>query len=412
MRDTNAVARPAEDPDTVLPYDPDDWERRLAEARKRREAVLRRRAAMAEADPDPARTRDTAPAPAAASPPSPEVAPDPEVWRRRLAEARGIAATDGATPAPAAPAATAPRPRPAPQAVAPSNPAKPDAAPVDDAPRYRAGTGRALLAGLGGLAAGVALTLVLVGPDASTPTETRAADPVIAPAGIAAAAPTVTGLHEPPAVASPPASLPATADTVTALSTPTLPPVPGARAVVPRPPPDAVVAGPPPPATGIEAQGLNWLGRLPATAQRPAPLPAAADAVPARSVPGQPPLPALRGFSATLMPPAARPSTAPPPDGAAAPDPAAPFVVLHVPSAPAPGTGASLSESRAAGWPVVPVDFTVSRSHLRVYHDGDRAAAAALGARLGLPVRDFVGVVPAPQGLIEVWIAGAPKASD
>ncbi|WP_222626151.1 hypothetical protein, partial [Meridianimarinicoccus zhengii] len=93
MRDTNAVARPAEDPDTVLPYDPDDWERRLAEARKRREAVLRRRAAMAEADPGPAEAHDTAPA-AAAPPPPPVSRPDPNDWRRRLAEARGIAGTD------------------------------------------------------------------------------------------------------------------------------------------------------------------------------------------------------------------------------------------------------------------------------------------------------------------------------
>ena len=90
----------------------------------------------------------------------------------------------------------------------------------------------------------------------------------------------------------------------------------------------------------------------------------------------------------------------------------APFVVVHVPPVPDAGlSGPVLAAARAADWTTVPIDFTISRSHLRVYHDRDRATAAALGDRLGLPVRDFTASAPAPLGLIEVWIAGGP-ASD
>jgi hypothetical protein len=427
MRDQTAAAMPAQAPETVLPYDPDDWERRLAEARRRREAVLRRQAAMAAAQPDPVFAPGTRTAPRAVPPSSPASRRDPEDWQRRLAEARGIAGRHGSAPAPrpasrqrspeetspASPArapaagvgaALAPHPVPTPTPHTHTDQAGPAPAGFHDAQGHRPAPARTVLAGLGGLAAGVTLTLVSLGPaDLPARSEERAAVPAMATAGIASVTPTVAGFAQPPATVTP-AARSATADPLPPRTVPTLPPVAAARAASPAAPAGAVMAGPPPAVAGPTAPALAGLGEPPDTAPNRMDLPTPADALTSVHAPTVVAVPDLPAAATIPNAPVARPAA--PPDRVAAADPTAPFVVVHTPRNPAPETAAPLAESRAAGWPVVAIDFTVSRSHLRIYHDADRDAAAALGARLGLPVRDFVGVVPAPPGLIEVWLAG------
>lgn len=62
-------------------------------------------------------------------------------------------------------------------------------------------------------------------------------------------------------------------------------------------------------------------------------------------------------------------------------------------------------------WRRAPVPITISNTHVRYYHAGDRDAAAELGKSLGAPVKDFTAHNPKPStGLLEVWIAGtAPE---
>lgn len=378
MHDTNAVARPAEDPDTVLPYDPDDWERRLAAARVRRAEALKRSAHGQDAPPPrrparmfaaPAKTTHNSSAPSRTPP-----ATGAEDWKRRLAEARGLAAT-GIEPA-VGPvhadqgaaslrnAGTGPRRTPTPSAVVP---VQTEPQPADEARATEPGAagasaptsaqGRGWLTSgvvaLGGLAAGVALTLALTGATPTGGPEKRgdaARNASGLPDGLVAVGASPAGLGGPP-------SVPVVASHLSRTG----------------------AFGPPPRTAVPKIAAAPTVAATPSLARQIQPLP---------------------------TPPPARPE---PTSGTIATTQADPFVVLHVPGAPAPNADAPLAESRAQGWPVVSVDFIVSRSHLRVYHDGDRDAASVLGARLGLPVRDFVGVVPAPEGLIEVWIAGTPE---
>lgn len=58
-----------------------------------------------------------------------------------------------------------------------------------------------------------------------------------------------------------------------------------------------------------------------------------------------------------------------------------------------------------------PVGFTVSRTHLRYYHAADAEAAREIAARIGAEARDFTHFRPSPPtGKIEVWIAGTAPA--
>jgi hypothetical protein len=385
MRDANTAARQAQDPETVLPYDPDEWDRRLAEARKRREAVLRQKGGKATNAQKGAtagqRGATVSQAPAAASHPARSGVPASNDWQRRLAAARGLVPAEDGAPGQApddtrpdhgTPSDRSHKPGTGTRAetfsARPLAHATPDTMPPDDAAaiarasfgnaQRRPGWGVAGLAALAGLAVGAALTIAL-------------RDRV--PAGLALAPDTGQ-------LAAAPLPDERTQMTVARVSLSRSPVAPD-----PNLPSGARLGGRPP-----------AVGALPA----------------------KPPVPPAAARPASLAPPgilAATSAPHPPPDQKPGPptQPSAPpvgsFVVVHVPPALTQDSGdALLSDSRAAGWPIVQVAFTVSRSHLRVYHERDRAAAADLGARLDLPVRDFVGTVPAPQGLVELWIAGKP----
>lgn len=376
MRDSHATAIPADmpvrsdtdGPDTVLPYDPDDWDRRLAEARMRRAAVLQARAATS-ADAAPpvslvglvGATRG--PRPAQVPPARPDdgvprggpTGPDPEAWRRRLAEARGLTpARDDAT-APTPPvrrSAEQETPDPARGTVVAAETASDTAQGVQRvAPAHAVARGGstlrvAALAGLAGLAAGVALAAVLVGqwpPATSAPASGAAQATSIALAGV------------------PPVAIQAAAFVPPSLSAPFL----GAHSAF------------------VPPRGADMPAR--------------------HAAPAMPAMPDTAPVALTLPPPDLPPATTA--------NDATPFVVVHVPPVSASAERTDLmAESAARGWAVVPVGFTVSRSHLRVYHAADRPAATALGDRLGLPIRDFIDEIPAPQGLIEVWVAGGPSS--
>lgn len=63
-----------------------------------------------------------------------------------------------------------------------------------------------------------------------------------------------------------------------------------------------------------------------------------------------------------------------------------------------------------AGWPAknpATSPFTISRTHVRYYHPADRKAADELGALLSAEARDFTGASPRPpSGVVELWLAG------
>lgn len=427
MRDTHAAAMPVEPPEPVLPYDPDDWERRLAEARRRRAAVLRARGAPQDiravgADPASvpsagvpwplAAPRSAAGRPAGVATPR----PDPADWRRKLAEARGLMddpqvqagprhpdrAAAGQTGTATAHPATGDRDptgagrRPSTDACAvaalPRGSVGPDPriAAEDRQPAITTTPQRAVaLAALAGLAGGAALTVLLLGLASRDPVPDEAV-----PGPVAEQA---AGSRADP---------------------------PSASVVLP----DAAGSGPEPRRVAVAHMRPPVSVGDPALVTRPAPV------APGRgAVPGQPAFPAAPAVPGAALdpvapPPAATAAThadvpqdaamAPPRSGPAPADDkagggdAAPFVVVHVPQVP-DGTvsGAVMAATRAADWTTVPIGFTISRSHLRVYHDRDRAAAAALGERLGLPVRDFTASGPAPLGLIEIWVAGGPASA-
>lgn len=61
------------------------------------------------------------------------------------------------------------------------------------------------------------------------------------------------------------------------------------------------------------------------------------------------------------------------------------------------------------GWPILSVTtpHAISGSHIRYFHAGDRVAAQELAAVLGYTARDFTSFSPPPSpGSIEVWLGG------
>ena len=65
---------------------------------------------------------------------------------------------------------------------------------------------------------------------------------------------------------------------------------------------------------------------------------------------------------------------------------------------------------REAGWPArdpATSPFTISSTHVRYYHSGDREGAEQLAALLSAGARDFTSYSPRPpEGMIELWLAG------
>ncbi|MGB7268096.1 MAG: hypothetical protein WBC90_01095 [Albidovulum sp.] len=86
-------------------------------------------------------------------------------------------------------------------------------------------------------------------------------------------------------------------------------------------------------------------------------------------------------------------------------------IKLLVPTRPAAESLESVTEGLvSAGYQLrdpITVNFTVSANHVRFYHSVDEAAAKALGAKIGGPVKEFTNAgSDAPAGTIELWLAG------
>ena len=185
---------------------------------------------------------------------------------------------------------------------------------------------------------------------------------------------------------------------------------------------------PAPPARGMAARGSVSEASAPSPTRSGMPgrlaAATATDADPAWAA-GDRPAPSGPG-AARMDTPA--PTAAPTPDAIppglrsgsadeAAPDlPVAPSgarIFLHVPSSVVPNEVQSTANHlRRVGFAVnepVRVDFAVSQTHARYYHEQDAAAATAAAKSLGAAARDFTDYAPSPQvGTIEVWVAGRP----
>lgn len=425
----------------------DSWQKRLDEARKARETVLAQRGGA----PDlPARLRSVAPhlsgspavgrAPQMQSPvpPTPESAgaEDPEAeeeFPEFFPDAEDpppvLRQEPAATPYPWAhvppvgPARAAEPARPVAHAAAASEPA-----PQRRQIRIAAGFGLGLAAGV----AATSLVWLMTGKTAEPVFQTGAAipaGPVLGPESVAFTT------AAPPTVRLSAASLPPTVTSVLVSATglPGLPPsdpgIPKIQPVasladlsgLPRKPAPAVADLPHLPDTGpalrpalqVSVPDLSFasapekLTMLPASFARPTPQKG-------------------RAAAETRLPDPA-PSAAEPPPGppqATLPDP----ITAALPSVPpgaigpqrinvmAPETvGAAELTSRIdslqdAGFPLGETDrvsFKVRESHVRFYHDGDKALAEALAAQIDGEARDFTtSDISPPDGQIELWLEG------
>jgi len=414
----------------TLPYDPAEWERRLAEARERRARALAERMAQAGAaagapadrsgaahadageaaagiGPGPLSARlaevsralrsgeaeADAPAVAALAARQSASAPAaPETVRQAgEGDVAGACAADddaadgrlrrlGAALGRAAPAHGTPRPALAAQRRAPE-PVVRDAAPAGRTqPRRKLAVAAGFAAGLGlGIAASVAV--LLSWPPAPVPSSDTAAAP---------APRTGTDLAD-----TAPAGAPAVAA------------APLAHAL-PQAAPGALPAAPAAPRDGTATAGPGVAAAVPGREMLP---PVAATTPPATSQ--------ARAPAAASTPPSA---AAPPPDMPLPPprpvaEPAPPPLDLpdglrlyvHVPprgAAYAP-VAVRLDAAGLADWQRVDTSLPISETHLRYYHAEDAAAAEAIAARLNAATRDFTGYTPRPEpGLVEVWLAG------
>jgi hypothetical protein len=139
------------------------------------------------------------------------------------------------------------------------------------------------------------------------------------------------------------------------------------------------------------------------------------------------PAPQEERAAAAARPPDPAPSAMEPPPGppqATLPDPIAAAQPVAPPGAIGPqrvnvmapetvgaaeltSTIASLQDAGFTLGETDRVPFKVSESHVRFYHDGDKALAEALAAQVDGEARDFTAAeINPPDGLIELWLEG------
>ncbi len=344
----------------ALPYDSDDWERRLEIARARREEVLRERAEAKAGRPEPVG--------------------EAEMPRADASRGPGFAAP----------------PRPAITLRAPARPA---------APPRRVWPSLLLGLALGGAVGGVAATLamtrpapapdvaVAVAPEPGAPVAPQVVTVRPVAASEASAPPVGVRVGTERVAAPPPGPVPAA---------PTIERVPGfPGAAGPTPPPDArsdapAIAPPsarsdgtgPAPRTGGGGAGGGAVDDAPRPMRPPAP-----DANAVAGIAPQPTPPRATGPAAPADAPADGPSAR---------------VGVHLPATYAFETrDRVLLRLAELGWPTVEVatPYTIARTHVRYYHAADRAAAETLAARIGGAARDFTRFSPSPAaGYVEVWL--------
>ncbi|WP_299813620.1 hypothetical protein [uncultured Jannaschia sp.] len=86
-------------------------------------------------------------------------------------------------------------------------------------------------------------------------------------------------------------------------------------------------------------------------------------------------------------------------------------LVVHAPpSVGTEGRNAVSDALQSADLPVadpITVNLTISETHLRFYHEEDRAAAQAIAGLLDIRARDFTSYRPTPQDrIVEIWMEG------
>ena len=411
-------------PEPAVPYDPSEWDRRLAEARERRAKILALRGMDGDAAARPVPIPPVAglfagetagppvapPARARPAAPGAPAGPGFEGRMDRIARAMETARQRRAETDPqplraAEPVRKPAEPRREPRApaVPPDRPgARPAATPVaaDPGPR-RSRLVPALALGLAA-AAGLAGGAYLFGHRAPAP----------AVEAVALADPETGAM--PPGVAQPEPDRQPERPSATAPDTPPGS-LPSLQAVaLPAAPAGALVADlPAAPVAPAEAAALTDPAVEMGDPAGPQPAPRPGTPLAAGAAPVDP------SVAAAPPDPAAASDPMAPADAVAAAAPVAPVVAdpaafrLRV-SAPATASAAEVEAVgtvlAGAGFPGVAtqrVGFTVSRTHLRYYNPEDAAAAQAIAGRLGVEARDFTGYRPKPAaGTIEVWIAG------
>lgn len=436
-----------------------DWERRLAEARARRERVLAEAGPeepplvrLSPAKPD-ALARAAESKPLRSSPRSVEPRPSrPGDLDETPEPLRGFAALGALPrkrPAAAAPASSAAVPAPPSPIAAPASegsrllpalrPAEEDRSGKGAARRVRRGVLLGAVAGLGvGLATGLGVAL-LVGSQQLGNGDSSGQTAVLQEGTAPGTASSADGVPEAPAPALPASGGPPTLQ-AEALPRPVAE-TPWPRASAPTPPsrpardaPPAAPAGPP--AAPVVASGAPASEPVPSRdAEPPAPQPKVALAAPKPSR-AEPPAPAdAAGRAPDLV-------TASPTEPAILSDRAtgasrgedevvatdarvdegggeAPPLALGASGvtiylhAPQGITGGALGAAEAAlertGLVVrgpIRVGFDVGADHVRFYHRADAGAARAVAQTLSAAARDFTSYRPSPApGTIEVWLA-------
>lgn len=108
-------------------------------------------------------------------------------------------------------------------------------------------------------------------------------------------------------------------------------------------------------------------------------------------------------------PPATIPDAVPQ-QGLSAPQPQAARIALHIPEqTPSYRRDAAVSRLTETGWPtqIITTPFTIAETHVRYFHTQDRGSAEMLAEQLGSEVRDFTHFTPSPEdGYLELWLGG------
>jgi len=111
-----------------------------------------------------------------------------------------------------------------------------------------------------------------------------------------------------------------------------------------------------------------------------------------------------------IAPPPMRPKTAEP-LATVVPEFPGLDIVLHVPNGVRQSDAQTLiSAATEAGFEIAksrPAAFSISRTNIRYFHEGDAVAAQLLASAIGGRLRDFTDFQPPPDpGVIEVWLQG------
>ena len=335
-----------------LPYDPDEWARRLEKAREARARSLKER--------ESSKSQDTAPAPAVFTPNIPRAVPEPKsppklpTLRATRADSIG-----GVRP--------------------PARPAAPD----EGGGKLRFWRAMAIAAVVVailclGVAIGIAWTALRLVPDANA-------------------------LLGPDADAAPPSAAVAPVDKAPVAQT-DIPVFPGDIAG-----PGGNRGGPGP---DFPDRNPSDAGLIPAVQTGPPEMDAAMDGLPSPRLPGAAPnvgtVSALPGTETATDPELPAGTSA---EENAPMDADAREFVIHSP----PSVGRDERDALAGRLDATPhtvgdpvtVNLTIGETHLRYYHAEDFAAAREVADILGVQTRDFTSYRPSPRpGMVEIWMEG------